>query len=81
VTWRGWGLCSQRRGPVTWRCWAVCRRRQGAGFVGWLVSLGAGDVALLVGSLGAGGIDELAPVWPQGGAFTGGLDGGCGGRA
>ena len=45
-----------------------------------LVSLGAGDMAWFVGSLGASGIDELAPVWPQGGAFTGGLNGSCGGR-
>ena len=34
------------------------------------------DVALL----DAGGIDELAPAWPQGGAFTGGLNGGGSGR-
>jgi len=40
--------------------------------------LGASDVAWFVGALGTGGIDELAPVWPQRGAFTGGLDGGSG---
>jgi len=27
--------------------------------------IGDRDVALLVGSSGAGGIDELAPVWPK----------------
>ena len=56
----------------------------------WL--LGAGDAASVggiigcvwggdVASLDAGGIDELAPAWPQGGAFTRGLDGGGSGRA
>jgi len=29
------------------------------------MGFGGGDVALLVGSLGAGGIDELTPVWPD----------------
>jgi len=47
----------------------------------WTGLGGGRDVALLVGSLGDGGIDELAPVWPQRGAFTGGLDGSVGGRA
>jgi hypothetical protein len=54
VTWRSSRLCWQRRGPVTW-CWW---RALSTGF-------GSGDVALLVGSLGAGGVDELAPVWPD----------------
>ena len=45
------------------------------------MGLGGHDVALLVGSLGASRIDELALVWPQRGAFTGGLDGGGGSRA
>ena len=34
--------------------------------------LGARDVALLVGSLGAGSIDERAPVWPKRGHSPGG---------
>ena len=59
---------------------------------GELASLGGSELASLdgfvgviwasdVASLGAGEIDELAPVWPQRGAFTGGPDGGGGGRA
>jgi hypothetical protein len=59
--------CWQHRGLATWRC---C----GALWTG----LGGRDMALLVGLLGAGGIDELAPVWPQRGAFTGWLDSGGG---
>jgi hypothetical protein len=39
---------------VTW-CWLTAS----------LAASGAGDVALLVGSLRAGGVDELAPVWPD----------------
>jgi len=57
-------------GAAMWRCWGPL----------W-TGLGGRDVALVVGSLGAGRIDELAPVWPQRGAFTGGLDGGGSGRA
>ena len=34
--------------------------------------LGDGDVVALAASLGAGGIDELAPAWPKSGHSPGG---------
>jgi len=71
VMWRRWGLCWQRRVPVTWRRWAVWLVSSWTGVVRRLVSLGAGDVALLAGRLGDGGIDELTPVWPKRGHSPG----------
>ena len=55
---------------MTWRV-GLCALQ---GVVGGVV---VNDVA----SLDVGGIDELPPAWPQGGAFTGGLDGGGSSRA
>ena len=37
-----------------------------------MAALGDGDVAVLAASLGAGGIDELAPAWPKSGHSPGG---------